>query len=80
MIGALVMGFCRIYLVVHYTTDVIAGLICGTLGGVIAFYLVKFIYKKIEEKSDSKFSKFVLEWNIKDLFAKKQNSNGNDEQ
>lgn len=71
LVGALVMGFCRIYLVVHYTTDVIAGLIVGTIGGVIAFYLVKLVYAKLAKNPDKKFSRFALEWNITDLFNKK---------
>lgn len=71
LVGALVMGFCRIYLVVHYTTDVIAGLCVGTVGGVVAFYLVKFIYAKITKNPDKKFNRFALEWNITDLFNKK---------
>lgn len=70
LVGALIMGFCRIYLVVHYTTDVIAGFIVGTAGGVIAFYLVKLIYKWLNKNPTAKFNKFALEWNVSDLFTK----------
>lgn len=45
LLFALVMGFSRLYLVVHYPTDVIAGAIVGFLAGALAAYLVRRIYK-----------------------------------
>lgn len=78
LLFALVMGFCRVYLTVHYTTDVIAGLIVGTAGGVIAFYLVNLIYKWLNKNPQGKFNKFALEWNITDLFAKNKKTDVND--
>ena len=43
---AVIMGLTRIYLIVHYATDVIVAWMMGALAGVIAFYLVKWIEKK----------------------------------
>ena len=36
---AFLMGLSRIYLSVHYTTDVLGGVITGGLGGVLAYYV-----------------------------------------
>ena len=68
---ALIMGLCRIYLVVHYTTDVIAGIIVGTVAGVISFYVTKVIYNWLENNYDKKLCRFVLQWSVKKLFQKK---------
>ena len=42
-----IIGISRIYLRVHYTTDVIAGWICGSLWLVFCFYLLNRIKRKI---------------------------------
>lgn len=56
---SLLIGFSRIYVHVHYPTDVIAGAIVGLIGGLIAYLLVdKLLMKKavpaIEKKLDKK--------------------------
>ena len=43
IIFALAMGLSRIYLGVHYFTDVLGGFIAGTIGAIAAFYLAKII-------------------------------------
>ena len=40
------MGIARIYLVVHYTSDVIGGLIVGTFAGIIAVIVAKKLPQK----------------------------------
>ena len=72
LLGAFVMGFCRIYLVVHYFTDVVAGLVVGTLGAFLGLYLLKLAYAFLEKNKDKKFCDFVLNWSITSLFAKKK--------
>ena len=42
---AVLIGCSRIYLMVHYCTDVIGGMCCGIIAGVIAFFVVKAILK-----------------------------------
>ena len=76
VLGAFIMGFCRIYLVVHYPTDVIAGLLVGTIGALASYFVVKLLYTKwIDKNSSNKFCKFIKEFSIVNIFTKdKKNS------
>lgn len=51
LILAISVAFSRIYLYVHYPSDVLAGAILGTLFGFSAILIVKRIYLKIDQKS-----------------------------
>lgn len=42
----LLMGFSRLYLMVHYPSDVIAGFLSGMIGGTISFILYKRVFIK----------------------------------
>jgi len=44
------VGFTRLYLCVHYFTDVVAGVVVGTLAAVIAYSIMKAILNAIENK------------------------------
>ena len=46
---AVLIGCSRIYLMVHYPTDVIAGMICGILAGVIAYFITKAVLKILKK-------------------------------
>ena len=65
-----IMGFSRIYLGVHYFTDVLGGVIAGGISGVIGYYLGKFIFSKMEKYKDKKFCAFMLNADVKNLFKK----------
>ena len=41
LVYACCMGFCRMYLLMHYPTDVVFGALCGAACGVAALYLCK---------------------------------------
>lgn len=47
----ILMGISRIYLSVHYTTDVIGGLIVGGLGGVVGWFILRFLPESCFEMS-----------------------------
>lgn len=60
------MGFSRIYVEVHYCTDVIAGVIVGVVYALLAALIVKLVYPRVEDKIDRIFDK------IKSVFTKKK--------
>lgn len=47
---AVIIAFTRLYLYVHFPTDVLAGALLGTLCAVISYYIVKFIWQKTVKK------------------------------
>ena len=43
LVFALLMGLSRIYLGVHYFSDVLGGFVAGAIGGIVSFYICKLI-------------------------------------
>ncbi len=64
IIVSLLMGISRIYLIAHFPTDIIGGLIVGIISGAVAYYITKLIYLVCERYKDKKFFNFILEFNI----------------
>ncbi len=54
-IAAALMGFTRIYVHVHYATDVIGGALVGIIYGIIGYFIAVAVYKLIVKK----FPKFA---------------------
>ena len=52
MIFAAVMGFSRIYVQVHYCTDVFGGIVAGTVCGLISVIIVKFLFPVVDKGLD----------------------------
>lgn len=52
MIFAAVMGFSRIYVQVHYCTDVFGGIVAGTICGLIAVLIVRFLFPAVDKGLD----------------------------
>jgi undecaprenyl-diphosphatase len=49
IIAAIIIGFSRMYLYVHYPSDVFAGVIVGIICGILAYYTVKLILRWMEK-------------------------------
>ena len=54
LVFAALMGFSRLYLYLHYPSDVIAGAILGSAFGVIAALIIRRIYKNLSVKKGVK--------------------------
>ena len=69
-IAVAIMGLARIYLVAHYATDVVGGIIVGDISAVISFFITKFIFGILEKHKDKKFCAFCINFDIKSLFSR----------
>lgn len=72
MIFAMLMGASRNYLMVHYPTDVIAGLIAGAVGAIVAWLLLSFLWSILEKHKDARACRFLLEADVCNLVKKKE--------
>lgn len=59
---SVLVGLSRIYLMVHYVTDVLGGVLVGTFAGIMGYLIMKAIMKKLE---NSKFADFDLAEKLK---------------
>ena len=69
-IFVLLTGFARVYLIVHYLTDVLAGLLVGGATGVVGYYLGARLFKSFEKHSDKKACSFILNADFINLIKK----------
>ena len=58
------MGVSRNYLMVHYPTDVIGGMISGLVGATVAYFITLLIYKIIDKYKDVKLFNFIKNFDI----------------
>ena len=70
-LGVVLMGVSRVYLIAHYYSDVIGGIIVGAVSAVIAYFITKPIYYILEKHKDNKFCARCLEFDIRSVFGKK---------
>ena len=50
---AVLISLSRLYVGVHYPTDILGGVVIGVICGVAAVYFVKWIWKKFEKKKET---------------------------
>ena len=50
LVLAAIIAFSRMYLYVHYPTDIIGGIAVGVLCGVLGYFAVGYIWKKVESR------------------------------
>lgn len=62
----LIVGCSRIYLCLHYPTDVIAGFVVGIISAILCIPCVKLIYYLCEKFPNNFFSRYVLTGNSKE--------------
>ncbi len=72
--GVLLMGVSRVYLIAHYATDVIGGIIVGAVSAVIAYFITKLIFFLLEKYKDKKFCAWCLNFDIRSCFKKKSDA------
>lgn len=72
--GVLLMGVSRVYLIAHYATDVVGGIIVGAVSAVIAYFITKLIFFLLEKYKDKKFCAWCLNFDIKSCFKKNDKS------
>ena len=68
---SVLIGCSRLYLMVHYCTDVIGGMICGMTAGIIAYFIVKAVMNMLE-KSEKDIIKKVNEFDLAAILKKKK--------
>ena len=62
LILSFLIGFSRIYVHVHYPTDVIAGAVVGIVGGLIAYLLfAKLLFPKVVPVIEKKLNKIIMD-------------------
>lgn len=66
-IFAVLMGLSRIFLCVHYPSDVVGGLIAGLIAGLVAAALINLLYKK----TNNKVVNNIVEFDIRNVIKKK---------
>lgn len=62
----LAMASSRIYLMVHYFSDCLAGFVVGAVSAVIAYIIVNLLF----DKTKGKFNNFINNFTFNDLFKK----------
>lgn len=76
---ALVMCFSRVYLIAHYATDVIAGIIVGAISGVIAYFIAKLIFFILNKCPNNKFCAFCVNFDNATAFVEEEKKPNDEE-
>ena len=66
----LCMAAARCYLMVHYPTDVIGGMIVGGIAACLAFVLIQLLWKRLERNREQAVCRWLLEADIRHALRK----------
>ena len=66
-----IIGFSRVYIHVHYASDILGGMLVGLLVGSAAFFLVRWLYNKIAA-SNSPAARLITTSDIRNLYKKRE--------
>ena len=75
----ILMGASRNYLMVHYPTDVIAGIIVGGISAILSCLFISWVWKLVKKHSDKKLFAFALNFDIRHPFPKKESDNSEEQ-
>lgn len=70
LLFVLLVALSRNYLMVHYPSDVLFGILVGSLSAVIAYKITNLIYSWLIDHSDQPWAEFLLRYNVNVLFIK----------
>lgn len=56
LLAALLMGASRNYVMVHYPSDVLAGIIVGLIAGLLGYFVVNYLFKNVFTKDNKTFN------------------------
>ena len=68
---AILVAASRVYLIMHYTSDVLAGMLVGLFSGAVAYGITVLLYRIAEKYRDKGFFRFALNFDLPELFKKK---------
>lgn len=66
----IVMGATRNYLMVHYPSDVIGGMVIGGVAALLAFFTVRWLFDLMAKNSELRFCNFMLNSDIRHIKSK----------
>ncbi len=69
LVFAAVIGMSRLYIHVHYCSDVLAGMVVGFVCGTAAYLIFHYLEKRLQ-RADTPAARFVLNSSVKNLFKK----------
>lgn len=64
----ILMGASRNYIFVHFPSDILGGIIVGSVAGILSYLIVKFLYDKMFVKG--KLGNIIQTFDIRDIFKK----------